>query len=217
MTPPETAINLKSCILVVDDAPDNLMLMSDLLRARYKVKLANSGQKAIKIATESPPDLILLDIMMPEVCKRPAKYIYRRGRAAGIIAPDQSNPMGASMTETRKPAGRPQRRTPQQWAELVEDYEASGQSQRAFCAARGVGQSSLRYWKRRLEKRSGEAPLAVTRGARLVPVSLIEEHAPLAASSGVSILTGGGVRIEVKRHFDAVVLRGVVAALGAQG
>ena len=121
------------------------------------------------------------------------------------------------MAETQSRAGRPERRTPEQWAGLVQDFEASGQSQRAFCAERGIGQSTLRYWRRRLEERSGEAPLTVSQGARLVPVNLIEEAAPLAAGSSVSILTGGGVRIEVKRHFDADVLRRVVAALEAKG
>ena len=120
------------------------------------------------------------------------------------------------MTETKRPAGRPERRTPEQWSELVRDYEASGQSQRAFCTERRIGQSTLRYWMRRLEKRSGEAPVTVTQGTRLVPVDLIEEPAPLTAGSGVTILTGGGVRIEVGRQFDAGVLRGVVAALEAQ-
>ncbi|EKP0309334.1 two-component system response regulator [Aeromonas veronii] len=63
-------------VLVVDDTPDNLSLMSDLLRGRYRVKLANGGAKALQIAqSDSPPDLILLDIMMPEmdgyeVCQR---------------------------------------------------------------------------------------------------------------------------------------------------
>jgi hypothetical protein len=99
----------------------------------------------------------------------------------------------------------------------VQDFEASGQRQRAFCAERGIGQSTLRYWKRRLEKRSAEAPVAVSQGARLVPVKLIEEAAPLATGSGVTILTGCGARIEVKRHFDAGVLRGVVAALETKG
>ena len=56
----------KPTILVVDDTPDNLMLMSELLRGRYTVKLAKSGEKAVRLATgDSPPDLILLDIMMP--------------------------------------------------------------------------------------------------------------------------------------------------------
>jgi len=66
----------KATILVVDDTPDNLSLMSNLLKDDYKVKIANSGEKALKIAaSESPPDLILLDIMMPgmdgyQVCER---------------------------------------------------------------------------------------------------------------------------------------------------
>jgi putative two-component system response regulator len=56
----------KATILVVDDTPDNLSLMSGLLKDLYKVKVANNGEKAIKIAQATPPpDLILLDIMMP--------------------------------------------------------------------------------------------------------------------------------------------------------
>jgi putative two-component system response regulator len=58
----------KPTILVVDDAPDNLSLMSNLLSDDYKVKIANSGEKALKIArSDAPPALILLDIMMPEM------------------------------------------------------------------------------------------------------------------------------------------------------
>jgi putative two-component system response regulator len=66
----------KLTILVVDDTPDNLMMMSSLLKNEYKVKIANGGEKALRIAaSDSPPDLILLDIMMPdmdgyEVCQR---------------------------------------------------------------------------------------------------------------------------------------------------
>mgnify|MGYP006283091361 CR=1 FL=1 len=54
-------------VLVVDDTPQNLALMRDLLQERYQVKLAPTGAKALKIATATPPDLILLDIMMPEM------------------------------------------------------------------------------------------------------------------------------------------------------
>ena len=65
----------KKTVLVVDDTPDNLSLMSGLLKETYRVKLANSGEKALKAAQgDNPPDLILLDIMMPgmsgyEVCQ----------------------------------------------------------------------------------------------------------------------------------------------------
>lgn len=60
--------NERPTILVVDDTPDNLSLMSGLLKDLYKVKVANSGDKALKyLQGESKPDLILLDIMMPGI------------------------------------------------------------------------------------------------------------------------------------------------------
>ena len=66
----------KPTILVVDDTPDNLTLVSNLLKRDYRVRVAISGEKALKIAqSENPPDLILLDVMMPvmdgyEVCQQ---------------------------------------------------------------------------------------------------------------------------------------------------
>ncbi|WP_367846643.1 two-component system response regulator [Rhodoferax sp. WC2427] len=58
----------KRTVLVVDDTPDNLSLMSSLLRTDYRVKLAPSGERALKIASaDGKPDLILLDIMMPDM------------------------------------------------------------------------------------------------------------------------------------------------------
>ncbi|UUY08544.1 response regulator [Pseudomonas sp. J452] len=63
-------------VLVVDDTPENLELMSELLLGSYRVKVASNGAKALRIAAGDPqPDLILLDIMMPEmdgyeVCQR---------------------------------------------------------------------------------------------------------------------------------------------------
>ncbi|HRS82576.1 MAG TPA: two-component system response regulator [Smithellaceae bacterium] len=56
----------KPTVLVVDDTPDNLSLMSGLLKDKYKVKIANNGARALKVVmTGAPPDIILLDIMMP--------------------------------------------------------------------------------------------------------------------------------------------------------
>lgn len=66
----------RDTILVVDDTPDNLTLMAALLKDTYKVKVANNGERGLRIATATPhPDLILLDIMMPdmdgyEVCRQ---------------------------------------------------------------------------------------------------------------------------------------------------
>ena len=72
----ELEITEKPMILVVDDTPDNLVMMNDLLSDKYKVKIASGGERALQIAmSASPPELILLDIMMPgidgyEVCRR---------------------------------------------------------------------------------------------------------------------------------------------------
>ncbi|WP_252274271.1 HD domain-containing phosphohydrolase [Pseudomonas subflava] len=63
-------------VLLVDDTPANLMLMSELLADHYQVEGADSGAEALRIAAGTPPpDLILLDVMMPrmdgyEVCRR---------------------------------------------------------------------------------------------------------------------------------------------------
>ena len=60
------ALNRTATVLVVDDTPDNLMLMAELLKDSYRVKAANSGEKALRLLQADPlPDLILLDIMMP--------------------------------------------------------------------------------------------------------------------------------------------------------
>ena len=53
-------------ILIVDDNPENLTVLAELLCERYKVRAANSGARALQLAMQTPlPDLILLDIMMP--------------------------------------------------------------------------------------------------------------------------------------------------------
>src|SRR3982751_4861805 len=63
-------------ILVVDDTPQNVKLLSDLLRSRgYEVTTAASGEQALESIASQPPDLVLLDIMMPgisgyEVCRK---------------------------------------------------------------------------------------------------------------------------------------------------
>ncbi|MCX7168667.1 MAG: two-component system response regulator [Rhodocyclales bacterium] len=53
-------------ILIVDDEPTNLFLLTSLLRPQYMVRAANSGESALRAAASEPrPDLVLLDVMMP--------------------------------------------------------------------------------------------------------------------------------------------------------
>lgn len=64
----------KKVVLVVDDAPANIRLVNAILHDTYKVRVATNGAKALELANgPPPPDLILLDVLMPgmdgyEVC-----------------------------------------------------------------------------------------------------------------------------------------------------
>jgi CheY-like chemotaxis protein len=61
LPPPE-----KATLLVVDDTPDNLRLMAGIFGEDYRVRVADSGEKALKVcAGDVAPDLVLLDVMMP--------------------------------------------------------------------------------------------------------------------------------------------------------
>jgi adenylate cyclase len=51
-------------ILAVDDTPDNLSLLADLLGDRYRIRVATNGARALELARSHQPDVILLDIMM---------------------------------------------------------------------------------------------------------------------------------------------------------
>jgi len=57
----------KPTILAVDDTPENLDLINGLLEKEYQMLGANSGKLALKVAAARRPNLILLDIMMPEM------------------------------------------------------------------------------------------------------------------------------------------------------
>ncbi|MEZ4528435.1 MAG: response regulator [Desulfobacterales bacterium] len=58
----------KSFVLIVDDNPENLRLLAGLLQIhRYQVAIVKSGTKALRFVTSHKPELILLDIMMPEM------------------------------------------------------------------------------------------------------------------------------------------------------
>ncbi|HVB37081.1 MAG TPA: HD domain-containing phosphohydrolase [Vicinamibacterales bacterium] len=64
------------CVLIVDDVPANLdLLAAFLVKDGYEVRTASSGEDALEIVQHDPPDLVLLDIVMPgmsgfEVCRQ---------------------------------------------------------------------------------------------------------------------------------------------------
>ena len=65
---PSPPLEPKFLILVVDDSADNLAMISlDLQQQNYRVVTASNGEDAIKIAEQTNPDLILMDINLPEL------------------------------------------------------------------------------------------------------------------------------------------------------
>jgi putative two-component system response regulator len=73
---PALAGTVLPTILVVDDTPENIDLLTEVLKPHYRIKVASSGERALKITRNDPRiDLILLDIMMPgmngyQVCQQ---------------------------------------------------------------------------------------------------------------------------------------------------
>lgn len=68
-------MSLTPLILIVDDEPQNLQVLKSILEPRYRLAFARSGKEALSRVAQQVPDLILLDVMMPEldgfeVCRR---------------------------------------------------------------------------------------------------------------------------------------------------
>jgi len=58
----------RQTVLIVDDTPQNITVLGELLQPHYTVRAANSGERALRAAHSEPrPDIILMDVMMPEM------------------------------------------------------------------------------------------------------------------------------------------------------
>ena len=105
MIPPALAFSAparQSAILIVDDAPDSLGLLQEIMRQQgYQTFVANTGKRALDIAARVQPDLILLDVLLPdldglEICRRlkrqpdtahiPVIFISACGETEDIVA-----------------------------------------------------------------------------------------------------------------------------------
>ena len=69
-------------VLVVDDEPANLQVLRHILQEDYRLLFAKDGSKALELAAREKPDLILLDVMMPEMDG------YEATRQIKQLAPD---------------------------------------------------------------------------------------------------------------------------------
>ncbi len=69
------ASSKRPTVLVVDDEPFNVSLLDEILNKNYTIQKASNGPDALAMAFATPPDLVLVDVMMPdmdgyEVCRR---------------------------------------------------------------------------------------------------------------------------------------------------
>lgn len=63
----QPTVLVRPTILVVDDAVENLMIMESILAKEYSLKMFNQAKDALDYAYANPPDLVLLDVMMPDI------------------------------------------------------------------------------------------------------------------------------------------------------
>lgn len=68
----------KAHILLVDDEPTNLQLLRSILSEEYRLSFAGSADEALNLVAQEAPDLILLDVVMPE---RSGYYVCRQLKA----------------------------------------------------------------------------------------------------------------------------------------
>ena len=59
--------NQRPRVLAIDDMPENLLTLQAVLKSEFDLRIANSGEAGLQLAEQFPPDLILLDVVMPEM------------------------------------------------------------------------------------------------------------------------------------------------------
>jgi putative two-component system response regulator len=99
-------MSVRRRVLVVDDQPTNLRLVADILGPEYDVLFATTARRALEIAAARPPDLVLLDVHLPDghgydVCRR-LKADPRTGHAPVLFLTASDDP---AREEERRAAG----------------------------------------------------------------------------------------------------------------
>ena len=107
------------------------------------------------------------------------------------------------MTEKQSHTGVRRYRTRDEARQLAAAFQSSGLSRQEFCALNNVSVNTLS----RYLKKHGEAPAD---DARLIQVEIAE---PVTGMAELAVVLSGGRRVEVRRGFDTLTLRQLVAAL----
>lgn len=96
-------------------------------------------------------------------------------------------------------------RKERQWRRRIDQWRASGQSVRAFCARHGLATASFYNWRRVLQRRAAARPA-------FVPVQVVADTVPTQASS-LEVVLADGRTVRVAPGFDAATLRQLLAVL----
>ncbi len=84
----QTTQENRQIVLVVDDGPENLAVIGELLRPSYAIQVANNGERALQLANgEARPDLILLDVMMPGMDGKRSRARPTRHKSRSFFSP----------------------------------------------------------------------------------------------------------------------------------
>ncbi|MBF0626903.1 MAG: diguanylate cyclase [Magnetococcales bacterium] len=73
-------LELPGTVLIVDDEPINIAVLTDVLEDKYEILFATDGAKALELARTAQPDLILLDVMMPDMDGYEVCRLLKEGR-----------------------------------------------------------------------------------------------------------------------------------------
>lgn len=95
------------------------------------------------------------------------------------------------------------------WKSLIEEHKQSGQSQKAFCAVRGIASGKMSYYRSVL---FAQEKLALGNAPKLVPVQLKSAVAPSAAQD-IKITLPNGFRCEIPVSVDVARIKGLMEAL----
>ena len=93
-----------------------------------------------------------------------------------------------------------------QWRRRIDQWRVSGLSVQAFCARHGLAPATFYNWRRVLERRAAEQPVA------FVPVQVAADAVPAQASALEVVLTDGRA-VRIAPGFDAATLRRLLAVL----
>ena len=106
------------------------------------------------------------------------------------------------------------KRGPQEWAAVVAQWEASGQTYASFARQHGVSESALRWWRGELGRRArgGNAIRGTAPNERPLAVAKVIREGQAEPAGPISVQVGRA-QIWVRRGFDSQLLRDVVRAL----